>query len=381
MLRVLVAFAVLAATALVAAAPLAMVAVCETLDGRAIGLALLALSLTPGAVALASGRRAAAALAGTATALALGAFVLVRQPAGTGDPASGLTSHWLEPAGFVALSPANLIPELDQIKLEDSAFKPVIQRYFGDSYTGCVSYQLPVQRELHQLPEWRALGSSGMHEGWSEVFSKVVFDRPRAPRHWYQYVPPHAPGERLPVVVFFHGFGSNAKHDLWCWKSLAERARFALIEPSMGFGLIPEGGLQLDRFLAEWRQDPDLDWSRAFVAGLSNGSVRAARAPTYHPGTFRGVILLSPIVRGVAECGNATGMLPYPPVLAIHGALDGFVTPAYMRERQKQLTARGVRFTLATYADMDHYVNFRARDRWHADVARFMKDCEGLGPN
>ncbi len=358
--RVLLACAILALTALLAAPAVAMIAVCETLDGRA------------GAVALAAGRRAVAMIAGPALALALLTLVIVREPAGTGDPASGLTSHWLEPYGFVALSPANLIPELDQIKLEDSAFKPFIQRFFGDSYTGCVSYQVPVQREIHALPEWRALGNSGMHEGWSEVWSKVTQDRGRTPRHWYRYLPPHQPGERLPVVVFFHGFGSNAKHDLWCWKALAERARFAILEPSMGFGLIPEGGLQLDRLLAEWRQDPDLDWSRAYVAGLSNGAVRAARCPTYYPGTFRGVILLSPVQRAVAEAGNRAGPLPYPPVLAIHGALDWAVTPAYMKERKAQLAARGVDLTLCTYLDMDHYVNFRARERWHADIERWM---------
>lgn len=369
-MRILLAAAILAATAALSAPAVAMIAVCETFDGRACGLALLALALTPG-LALLSPRRAPALLAGPALALALLAAVLIRQPPGTGDPASGLTSHWLEPHGFVALSPANLIPELDQIKLEDSAFKPFIQKFFGDSYAGCVTYQLPVQREMHADPGWRALSSSGMHEGWSEVYSKVTRDEPRTPRHWYRYVPPHAPGEKLPVVVFFHGFGSNAKHDLWLWKALAERAKFAVLQPSMGFGLIPESSLQLDRFLAEWRQDPDLDWRRAFVAGLSNGAVRAARAPIAYPGTFRGVFLLSPVAKGVAECGNFSPV-PYPPVLAVHGALDWAVTPAFMQERARQLAARGVSFSLRTYLDMDHYVNFRARDRWHKDFESWM---------
>lgn len=375
-MRVMFAVLALALTILLAAPAVAMIAVCETLDGRACGLALLSLVITPGLVAITALRRAPGArlalVAGPALALALLLLVLVRAPSGSGDPASGLTSHWLEPHGYVPLSPANLIPELDQIKLEDSAFKPFIQRFFGDSYSGCVTYQLPVQREMHAQPGWRALGNSGMHEGWSEVWSRVTADTGRTPRHWYRYLPPHAPGEKLPVVVFFHGFGSNAKHDLWLWKDLAERARFAILQPSMGFGLIPEAGLQLDRLLAEWRQDPDLDWTRAFVAGLSNGAVRAARAPLAYPGTFRGVILLSPVARGVAECGNYSPV-PYPPVLAMHGALDTFVTPALMQERARQLASRGVPFSLRTYLDMDHYVNFRARDRWHKDVDLFMK--------
>ena len=358
---------------------LMMVAVVETPEGKAFGYGALALIIAPAvAIAFSRWRHAGASL--VVSALLFG-FVLARAPAGVGEPGSGLSSCFLEPHRFARWSPANLIPELDQIKLEATSFRPLILRLFGEAYAGCVTYQVPVQRELDALPAYRALGSSGMHEGWAEAISKLCGGPNREPRHWYRYVPPHRAGEKLPVVVFFHGFGSNAKHDLWCWKELADQGHFALIEPSIGFGLPVEGEVGIERFLPAWQADPDLDWSRAFVAGLSNGALRAARAAVERPALWRGVVLLSPIAPAVAQCGNKVWrgnapmeFAPYPPVLAIFGALDGFVSPTYMNLRESQLSARGISFTLKKYDGLDHYVNFRARDRYYRDVVEWMAD-------
>ena len=38
------------------------------------------------------------------------------------------------------------------------------------------------------------------------------------------------------------------------------------------------------------------------------------------------------------------------------------------------IQAIDVGYHTCTYPDMDHYVNFRARDRWHADITRWMQD-------
>ena len=377
--------ALVVSAALGIAVPLALsVAQLETAIGLACGVGLLLLVCAP---ALAVQRAAWARRAGRGCALAgLAALALViaRAPAGHGDAASGLTSRFLPGHEYARWSPANLLPELDQLALEHTVLRPLIQRTFGDVYIGCMTYQLPVQREIHARPEWRELGSSGMHEGWADVVARLRGEAPPAPSHWYQYVPPHRAGERLPVIVFFHGFGCNAKTDLWCWKPIADRLHCALIHPSMGFGMLDTArATALEPFLPVWRADPDLDWTRAYVGGLSNGAVRAALAAADRPGLWRGVILLSPVYQAVAACGmpvwhNDRPLDPsaYPPVLAIMGGQDPLLSAPWLEERRTQLAQRGVSLTTTVYADMDHYVNFRARDRYEKDVEDWVAAVE-----
>jgi pimeloyl-ACP methyl ester carboxylesterase len=344
--------------AVVAACPLvALGAVAETAEGRSLAFGLLAALLSPALLLAGGWRRARTAAACGAVAAALLGLVAVRAPDGRGEPGSGLSSGFAGGGALRRWSPANLLPELDQIKLSTSSGRQLVERLLGDAFPLCLTYTLPMQREMYARSEFRALGSA-MHDGYADLAGVPVTGQ-----HWWRYVPPDAGGRRLPVVVFFHGFGANFKSYLWVWKRFADRARVAVLLPTSGFGLPPEGPVGLEPFLEAWRRDPALDWSRAWVAGLSNGALRAARSAAERPGAWRGVMLISPIAPAVWETGSRVWRgnaeidgSRYPPVLALYGSDDGGVTDDLVAEHEARLRARGLALTRRCYRGLDHFL-------------------------
>ena len=114
--------------------------------------------------------------------------------------------------------------------------------------------------------------------------------------HIYTYVPPHAPGERLPVLLFLHGSFGNFKGYFYLWRRFADQHHWIVACPSFGFGNWyrsvgpPAIARALERTLAGTPADPE----RVVLAGLSNGGtgvVRAAASAT--PKAYAGLIFLS----------------------------------------------------------------------------------------
>lgn len=165
---------------------------------------------------------------------------------------------------------------------------------------------------------------------------------------WYRVFVPSdvAPGERLPVIVCFHGGGGNATGAIQSYgigEEARERRWIALFPEGTG----PFGGPPLFRrqswnggdccgyaqrndvddvrffadMLAKLEVTEPADLASVFVTGMSNGAVMTYRIAVDRPD----------LVRAIAPVAGALETtLPAEPIplLAIHGALDSYVPVA-----------------------------------------------------
>jgi poly(hydroxyalkanoate) depolymerase family esterase len=183
-------------------------------------------------------------------------------------------------------------------------------------------------------------------------------------RRFRLYRPPDMRfGERLPLLVMLHGCGQDAEAFAASTRMnrLAERERFLVLYPEQdwlanGQGCwnwfdtrsgraYGEAGLIMQAIDQVCLLHP-ADRGRVAIAGLSAGASMAALLVTQHPGRFKAVVMHSGIPPGTAHSGlSALGAmhghratLPlaatpvtmaalWPPLLVIHGAADGVVSP------------------------------------------------------
>jgi hypothetical protein len=265
----------------------------ETLEGRACG-AVAAVTLTLfGALLVGASRRVTVPL-GVAAVL-LVAWLVHRAPDGIPQPGSRLASQFYPPASYPRFSPFNILPEIDQIRLGAILAPQVAARMGPETTQRVLSVTMPIYREMRSDPEMGALGSV-MH---------LAFTNARGAHHW-QYIPRHRPGDKLPLLVFYHGSAGNFASYLWFWRQAADRLRVAVVLPTMGAGHVSSDRIRMPR-------DADFDLNRVWVAGLSNGSEQAMVTACHLGAACRGVILVSPM-----------RITPYAvrhmlPVLVVHG--------------------------------------------------------------
>lgn len=179
-------------------------------------------------------------------------------------------------------------------------------------------------------------------------------------RRWRLYTPPGLlAGERVPVLVLLHGCGQDAEGfaAVTGLHKLAQRGRFLVLLPEQdrlanangcwnwfdtGHG---RAQAEADAVLAAIDQACARrgDRQRVVVAGLSAGASLAALLALRHPARLCGVVMHSGVPPGTAASAlaalramqgrNATAPLdlaagaPLPPLLVVHGSLDGVVSP------------------------------------------------------
>ncbi|MHB1139301.1 MAG: CE1 family esterase, partial [Microthrixaceae bacterium] len=138
-----------------------------------------------------------------------------------------------------------------------------------------------------------------------------------------------APGERLPVVVALHGLGVD-RHALLNaadWRGAVEQDRFVAVFPqglanswSMGPCCPPSNliGVDdvgfLDTVLAEVSARPDVDPSRRYLTGFSNGGVMAYAVACARPDVY---VSVAPMAGS-----NLTGCHPDRPMSLLHQHSD-----------------------------------------------------------
>ena len=191
---------------------------------------------------------------------------------------------------------------------------------------------------------------------------------PGGARRFHLHVPPGLalrPGEKLPLMVMLHGCGQTGldfAHSTRMGR-LAARERFLVLYPEQERLANPQGcwnWYQPHHSQAEaailWAavnqvaQRYPVDLERVAVAGLSAGASMAALMAARFPERFKAVIMHSGVVPGAAESaatvlsamlGQRAGHLPspysaasssaapptpLPPLLVLHGNVDGVVS-------------------------------------------------------
>ncbi len=329
-----------------------------TWEGRVAALCAFVLASVPW---LWRGRRVRAAVTAGLVVIALGAWLVARAPSYDPSRAGELRVIFTDGGGFTRIAPTQLVPEGDQLALATRLVwiaDPIMTRASAERLRHAIQ---TVYRPIENDSTYRALGSALGDALTDDDAGRV-----------YVYVPPHAPGERLPAVLFLHGSGGSWKGYFRLWVELARRRRMIIAQPSFGFGFwnrragVDRIERTRDLLLARTSADP----SRLYLAGLSNGGRGVMRALQRDPSRYRGVVLLSAVIEPDVVTRDLRGVS----ALVIHGARDERIPREYAVDAVEALRERGADVRLVEYADEDHYVIFTQPDRWRADFTRWLDD-------
>jgi pimeloyl-ACP methyl ester carboxylesterase len=335
----------------------------ETVKGVLLGLAmLLGLAQPPMAIVARWKRwRARVGYLPTGAALAIVAVLAATQPSGRAPEGARLRSSGLTPGARAGGWIANLVPEVDQVKI-GLAVVPWIDPLLDRSRAERVSaLALPLYREMRRHAEVEALGSA-LGEAYAGILGGSI-----GAGHYYEYVPEASPGRPQRVLLFLHGGGGNFRAYVWAWKPFADREGVRILCPTYGLGNWHEGEAQrwIEGMLARAGGD-----CGAVLAALSNGGSGACLAAARNPGAWRGLVLISPVIRpeAVAELGAAWAGRP---VLIFHGRRDERVPFAQVAEAAEQWRARGLRVSLREFAEEDHFLLFARLAEVQEEIGRW----------
>ncbi len=329
---------------------------CMTPTGRGFALSIALLSTTA-FLWLALGWRRIW-LAGWLIGLALIAPSVVRAPSGRGGDADLRVTHVFgdERASFGRYSLFNILPEADQVGLGIGLAPlgdPFIDRAQSARIRGLTR---TIYREMAADPAFAEIGSV-MGFAYAELRGGL-FDV----RHYLAMVPRKQTG-KLPGVVFLHGSAGNFACLWHALAPLARRHRLALICPSFGLGnwQRPGGTEAVRQAVLDACQRFAIDPENLTLMVLSNGGRGATRLVARHPGMFRRVVLISPVLerQPLREGQRAWRDLP---VLWIHGAEDRRIPLRATRDRIRLIEQAGARLTRRVFTGQDHFLFFDRRD-------------------
>ena len=337
----------------------------ETAAGRLFGLLGVAVTAIPFLVgyALASGRRRVAT-AVTALAASLLVVLAALTPPGIA-PGARVRSSFPGPAHYRRFAIANLLPEIDQIKLGTYLVPALDSIITVRSARRLRELTMAIYRPMEADPDFRALGS---------VMSDAYDDRDSG--HVYEYVPPAPDGARLPAILFLHGSAGNFKAYFYAWRGFADAHRYVVLCPSFGWGdWYHPGGIEaVERARRHAVADLPVDPSRIYLVGLSNGGTGVTRVAAANPEAYAGLVFLSAVMEPEV-LGKAAFRRGWRgrSVLVIHGAKDDRIPIRSANAAVALLRDMGARLTYRVYEDEDHFLLFSKPTAAFDDVARWLE--------
>ncbi len=194
--------------------------------------------------------------------------------------------------------------------------------------------------------------------------------------HTFEYRPrPRTVGERFGLLIALHGHGGNFRVWLHVWKAFADEYRVAVVCPSFGYGNWehPDSVGVIERCLANapWRLN--IDPSRVYLAGISQGGCGVGRAGAAMAGRFAGLIFLSPtteldVLGSPAFADGWRGR----PVLVVQGGRDHNVRPRTVDAAVALMRENGAGVTYHFEPEADHFLFFAQLEAIHALVGGWM---------
>ncbi len=347
-------------TAPLGALALLLLGCAGTLEGRLAALCTLALVA---AVLLALARRPKAARCALAALVLGGVVLLLRAPSGQPARHASLRAVYLRGGGPARFAPTNLVPEVDQLVLATFfVWIPDPCMTWGGAARLRGAIRAAYADTLH-LPEARALGTA---------LGDALTDRDTG--RVFVYEPPHAPLERRPALLFLHGSAGSWKGYFYTLHELARRRRFALVQPSFGFGQWsrPEGRVTLERTRAWLAAQPWVDPAQIYLVCLSNGGRAVTRLLRAETARYRGVVFVSAVIEPrVLDAGVVDRSWHRVPMLVLHGADDDRIPVSYLQDGLDALRDQHLTVTPVVFPREDHFLIFtdptavrRALDTW-----------------
>lgn len=167
--------------------------------------------------------------------------------------------------------------------------------------------------------------------------SRRVLESGRMQRGYLLYVPgSYDPARPMPLVISLHGFASNPAGQKYLsgWEKLAEKENFLVVYPQgtssplrwnasadFGTGQVDDVAFVRD-LLANLRQLLNIDQSRIYINGMSNGGAMTARLACEMADVFAAAGIVSgPPVNIPGGCHPARPV----PLIAFYGTADPLV--------------------------------------------------------
>jgi pimeloyl-ACP methyl ester carboxylesterase len=347
----------------------------ETWQGRIFALAVVLLLLLPGSFLLSLYAeekrrwRFVTRILAAAGGVGLGVCAALT-PSGEAPEESRVESCFAGDARYVRWSIANMVPEVDQLKM-GSYLIPLADPFIdGPKAKRIRQLFLDVYREMRQSPDFVELGSM-MNYAYRDIY---FGSRPKG--HYYQYRGVRETPDFIPAITFLHGSMGNFKGYTWVWKRFADKHGFVVLAPTFGAGSWDDkDGVEAVELVQTFSSgDCWIDHTRNYLAGLSNGGKGVVRVAAKHPWSYLGLILISPVMEPELFASEefVKGWKGRP-VLVIHGLKDERIDPVYVKQAVNLMKKAGVDVTARYYPDEDHFLFFSAWERVSEDVARWMK--------
>ncbi len=358
----------IAMSAPVVAVSCALLFVARTLEGRAAALFSLSVVVAIG-LALASKRRAA--IASLVLALVAGVLLLVRAPKTESDPSASTRLVLVGPLGARPwrFAPTNVVPERDQLALA-TVLVPMADALMTRASAARLRVATnAVYDEVDGDPTLSALPSA---------MGDAIFDRDSG--RVFVFEPAHERGERRPAILFLHGSAGSWKGYFSVFLAIARAERWALAQPSFGFGHwnAPAGLDAVERARAWLASQPWVDPAQIHLVCLSNGGRAATRIIASSERRYRSVVWLSSVIeRSVIDARDWPASWRGAPMLVLHGTQDDRLPLDYIHRAADALSSRGAVVQREVFAGEDHYLVFTQRTRVASTIARWIKDGGG----
>lgn len=282
-------------------------------------------------------------------------LILSTTPTGTARPDSPLQHRFTQEVPFPRYILANIIPEVEQVHLGFLVMPYLDRLLTQERARRAAGFTLKLYREMDQDPAFREMGSV-MHWAYADLLGQR-FDV----GHYYLYIPRKRGPGPLPTIVFLHGSAGNFKVYTWVWSRLAEEHGIVIIAPSFGFGnWRPSRSTEVVRqALDDAASVVPIDFSRVYLAGISNGGRGVAQAAQTAPFTFRGLIFLSPVMDpSIISSSHFQEQWHGRPVLVVTGAADERIPVEHVRQSIADLRAGGVDVRSRIFPNEDHFLFF-----------------------
>lgn len=351
-----------------------LLAQAETAQGRMCALSAILLFLAPVlcwcAVSIKRRKLYAVAAALLVSSLAMLVASYVMTPDGKALTGSNADSVFTGEMSYRRASLANLVPEIDQLKLGSYAvpwMDPLIDKARAIRIRRLF---MAVYREMQQSDEFNKLGSVMNH-----VYRDLFLDS-RPAGHLYQYIPTtKGNGGKPPVILFLHGSLGNFKGYLWTWKRFADENGYAIVAPSFGAGnWYREGGVEAIEMARQYcLHHPRMDGSKIYLAGLSNGGTGVTRAVATNGAAYAGFILISAVIEPeVISTPQFLDGCKGRRVLVLHGADDERIPAKHVEPSVDYLLHQGVDVKAMFYPDEDHFLLFSKPDLIRSEIASWL---------
>ena len=215
------------------------------------------------------------------------------------------------------------------------------------------------------------------------MYEKFYFDNPSGQGlHYLKYTPANAvKGEKLPLLVFMHGYGERgaadgsevdrvAAHGYFKCIAKGEEYPFMMVAPQCPnnnfWGAYVESlGKFLDHVIAENNVDTD----RIYLTGLSMGGTATWLWSMSEPDRFAAI---APVCgEGISWHASSIAKLP---IKAFHGDIDDVVTPHASLEMVSRINKAGGNASLTLFHGVKHnawdYAYNRELIEWFAQHSK-----------